>query len=95
MGFRYIDYTSIDFTNTEQLYVIGTDLGTRFRGEEIEFLPTQDCYVRFNASDAVQVLFTRDDFKKVPKKTHTIWVQRVNTNGTLEVWSFGNIENPL
>jgi len=92
MGFIYQDYTSLSVTATEQAYIIGTDSGTPFQGETITFQSTEDCYVRFNGSAAVQTLLPANDYLNFDKKVWKIYVQRVSADSTLSVWAEGNLK---
>jgi len=91
MGYLYNDYKRLAVTDTEQSYVIGTELGTTFRAEKICFQADEDCYVRFNGASAVQVLIPKEDIWEFEKKTVRIYVVRVSANGNLDIWAEGDI----
>lgn len=92
MGFIYNDYTAISFTNTETNYWIGTDAGDEFMSESTLLHASEDCLVRFNGAAAVQHFIPRDVYFNYTNKIVRIFVVRDTVNGTLRVWSEGNIK---
>jgi len=94
MGHLLDDYKEVSFTITETSYWIGagTGSGTKFRAESIKFQATEDCYIRFNASDAVQHFISKEDYHTFDRKTVIIFVVRDTTDGTLRIWAEGDIK---
>ena len=88
---RYLDNTSISFTSSQVEYRIGTDLGTEFKSESLLFRCDQDCYVRFGGDASLQVKIVADTWFEFDKKATRIFVTRITTDGTLDVWAEGNI----
>ncbi|MCK5644582.1 MAG: hypothetical protein KAJ19_27540 [Gammaproteobacteria bacterium] len=86
----YIDYTSIAFTDTQNEYGF-IDNSVEFVANEIMFLATQDCYIRFVANNSDQILIKANSYMTFSRKAKRVWIIRVSTNGTLEMWAEGNL----
>lgn len=102
-GYLYDDYTKVTVTIAEADYKIGADTYTlntgafkgskNFIAEEVLLLATQDCYVRFNKTNAIQHYVHANVYYRHKRKVGKIYHQRVTSDGYLEIWSEGNIPN--
>lgn len=87
---KYIDYSSINFTDSQVNYMF-SDGGDVFVATVITFLATEVCLVRFGSPTADQHKIKKNTYMKSNKTTREIFIVRDSTNGTVEVWAEGNL----
>ncbi len=97
LGYVYDDFAQIPFTDTWTRYEIGSQayeadksLPSKFLAERMFLKADQDCYVVFESENRVQHIIYAGEQFEYPRRTDTIWVKRVTTDGTLIVRAFGN-----
>ena len=96
-GKRYDDYAQINFTATQQEYVIGTNANVQRAGswpsevpaKEIQFYADRACWVRFNESDAVAQLIPAELPLRFFRRTEKFYVYQDTLPGTLYAWIEG------
>jgi len=94
-GYDLDDYAEIDFTDVEQSYTVGTNANTAdptvplFEAHRAVFLPTEDCWIRFNCKDRVRHRLFANDYREFKRRIDIIYVTRVAINGTLHCWFEG------
>lgn len=83
------DYHKNTVTDEEQTYIIGTDSGKPFIGDETIILATVECSVRFN-DDSLWQLIHRDDYFIFSRRLVQLSFKRAGLiDGEIEVWSEG------
>jgi len=83
------DYHKDAINDEEKTYIIGTDSGTPFIGDETVILTTVECLVRFN-DDSLWQLIHRGDYFYFSRRLVQFSFKRAGlVNGEIEIWSEG------